>query len=240
MIVDNAAWSANREAYGSSGVSGGGAATRACSIPEGDALFFPVINNFWNNTPDCGQGGVNYDVRQLIANIRPEIDSTRNLSTILDGKSLDKKQIQRVVSLPFASVFPADNVFGADACGTGKPLPAGIYSPSMDEGYYVLLPPLKVGPHTLHFHAESGTQANPLCRMSPTTSLWCRYRSSDGRDPLRGSLEDDVGRRNCEGIGSLATVQPAAYDQLVERNKATGMLRRCVTILCRSPLGSGD
>jgi hypothetical protein len=144
------------------GVSGGGTATRACSIPEGDAVFFPVINNFWNNTPDCGQGGVNYDVKQLIANIKPEIDSTRNLSVMLDEKFLGKREIQRVVSIPFASVFPADNVFGPNACDTGIPLPAGIYSPSMDEGYYVLLPPLKVGQHTLHFHAESGTQAEPF------------------------------------------------------------------------------
>ena len=37
------------------------------------------------------------------------------------------------------------------------PLPAGIYSPSMDDGYYVLLPALKVGPHTLQFHAKSGS-----------------------------------------------------------------------------------
>ena len=36
-------------------------------------------------------------------------------------------------------------------------LPAGIYSPSMDDGYHVLLSPLKAGPHTLQFHAESGT-----------------------------------------------------------------------------------
>jgi hypothetical protein len=141
---------------------GGSPVTRTCSIPEGDALFFPVINNFWNNTPDCGQGGVNYDVKKLIANIKPGFDSVGNMSVKLDRKSLDKKQIQPVLSIPFPSVFPADNVYGPNACDNGVPLPADIYSPSMDEGYYVLLPPLKVGRHTLQFHAEAGTVKEPF------------------------------------------------------------------------------
>jgi hypothetical protein len=138
------------------GVFGGGTATRACSVPENKTLFFPVINSVNFNTPDCGQGGENFDVRKLISLITPSIDAAQNLSVTVDGKPLHKKQLQRVLSVPFPTAIPADNVFGSDACGTGVPLPAGIYSPSMDDGYYVLLPALKVGPHTLQFHAESG------------------------------------------------------------------------------------
>ena|SRR5271166_644789 len=140
----------------------GGIVTRACSVPEGKALFFPVINSFWNNTPstnpDCGQSGENWDVKTLIFNIKTTgIDSTHDLSVTVDGKALDQKQIQHVLSLPFPTVFPADNVFGPNACGMGAPLPAGVYSPSMDDGYYVLLTPLKVGLHTLKFHGEYGS-----------------------------------------------------------------------------------
>lgn len=135
----------------------GGAVTRTCSVPEDKALFFPVINSVNTNTPDCGQGGVNFDVKKLISLIKPLIDNAHDLSVKVDGKWLDRRQIRRVLSLPFAAAIPADNVFGADACGTDTPLPAGIYSPSMDDGYYVLLPPLKPGPHTLSFHAASGT-----------------------------------------------------------------------------------
>lgn len=149
------------------GVSGGGAEmTRACSVPEGKALFFPVINSFWNNTPstnpDCGQSGENYDVRTLISYIKTTgIDSAHDLSVTVDGKVLDQKQIQHVLSLPFPTVFPADNVYGPDVCH-GQPLPAGVYSPSMDDGYYVLLAPLKVGPHTLQFHGEYGSGPAPV------------------------------------------------------------------------------
>jgi hypothetical protein len=142
------------------GVWGGGIARRTCSVPEDKALFFPVINNFYNNTPsttpDCGQGGQNYDVKKLISLIKPGIDAAHDLSVGVDGKSLNRNQLRRVLSDPFPTWFPADNVFGSDACN-GEPLPAGVYSPSMDDGYYVLLSPLKVGLHTLQFHAESGT-----------------------------------------------------------------------------------
>jgi hypothetical protein len=144
------------------GFSGGGLAMRTCSVPENKALFFPLINSFWNNTPstnpDCGQHGENYDVKKLISLIKMTgIDSAHDLSVTVDGQTLDQKKIQHVLSVPFPTWFPADNVFGANACGTGMPLPPGIYSPSMDDGYYVLLPPLKVGPHTLKFHGEYGS-----------------------------------------------------------------------------------
>ncbi len=137
----------------------GGTVTRACSVPENTTLFFPVINSLNVNTPDCGQGGQNFNVKKLISLIKPLIDAAQNLSVSVDGRALDKKQIQRVLSNPFAAALPADNVFGPDACATGVPLPAGVYSPSMDDGYYVLLPALKPGPqpHTVKFHAESGT-----------------------------------------------------------------------------------
>jgi hypothetical protein len=143
------------------GVSGGGPATRTCSVPENKALFFPVINSFWNNTPstnpDCGQSGENYDVKTLIYLIKTTgIDSAHDLSVTVDKKALDPKQIQHVLSVPFPTWFPADNVFGPVVC-KGQPLPAGIYSPSMDDGYYVLLPPLKLGSHTLKFRGEYGS-----------------------------------------------------------------------------------
>jgi hypothetical protein len=59
----------------------------------------------------------------------------------------------------FEVALPEDNVF--DAPCTGDDLgnvPAGIYSPSGDEGIYVKLNPLKKGNHTLHFHAENPSQ----------------------------------------------------------------------------------
>ena len=43
---------------------------------------------------------------------------------------------------------PADNIVGA---------PAGTTSDAVDAGYYLLLTPLTVGSHTIHFGALSAT-----------------------------------------------------------------------------------
>ena len=34
-------------------------------------------------------------------------------------------------------------------------VPAGTDSPAIDDGFYVLLKPLSVGTHTLHYHAKN-------------------------------------------------------------------------------------
>jgi hypothetical protein len=69
----------------------------------------------------------------------------------LDGKQI--KNLQRVQSEVFAVALPEDNVFDSPCASFGG-VPAGIYSPAVDDGFYVLLKPLSVGPHALHFHAD--------------------------------------------------------------------------------------
>jgi hypothetical protein len=138
------------------GVNPSGSATRTCAVPADKTLFFPVINAVNVNTPNCGQGGQNFSVATLRSQIKPLIDGARNLSVTVDGK--DKTDLlQRVQSVPFVAAMPQNNTFGPDACKPGVPLPAGIYSPSVDDGYYVALAPLKPGQHTIHFHAERPT-----------------------------------------------------------------------------------
>jgi hypothetical protein len=130
----------------------GGTVTRNCTIPAGEWLFFPVINNYQNNSPGiCGQTG-SLDVAQLRANVAPFIDAATNLSVHVDGRAVN--QLARVKSVAFATTLPADNIFIAPCGGPGTS-PPGVYSPSVDDGIYVLLPPLSVGAHTLHFHSES-------------------------------------------------------------------------------------
>jgi hypothetical protein len=63
------------------------------------------------------------------------------------------KKLTRVQSEVFAVALPKDNVF-ISPCSP-LPVPANVYSPAVDDGFYVLLDPLPVGPHTLRFHAES-------------------------------------------------------------------------------------
>jgi hypothetical protein len=127
----------------------GGEADRTCSIPEGKALFFPILNlvdiNATNQTP-----------KELRAEIGPCMDAAFNLSVTVDGEPIKKssklEEKFRVRSAVFEVTVPE-----------GGLIPAGIYSPAVDDGFYVMLKPLAVGAHTLHF-----TGSSPGCDYAPT------------------------------------------------------------------------
>ena len=119
---------------------GPGAATRTCSIPEGTALFFPVINVVDVNIAA-------QTAKELRAETAPCLDAVTLLSVVVDGVSVPKLHEKfRVKSEVFEVTLPADNLFGIDP---------GTYSPAIDDGFYVMLKPLSVGPHTLHFEGAS-------------------------------------------------------------------------------------
>jgi hypothetical protein len=138
------------------GVFNGGTVVRnMVFVPQGTALFFPVINSVNINTPNvCGQGGP-LTVSELRAASAASIDKATNLSVTVDGIAI--KKLRRVKSQVFSVALPEDNVFNTPCGGPGS-VPAGIYSPAVDDGFYVLLDPLSVGNHALHFHAENPSQ----------------------------------------------------------------------------------
>ena len=103
------------------------------------------------NTPNvCGQNGA-LSVRELRVAAASLIDGAVNLSVTVDDIPI--KNFRRVKSVVFEVALPADNVFVAPCAPL--PVPAGIYSPAVDDGIYVRLEPLDIGSHALHFHAES-------------------------------------------------------------------------------------
>ena len=133
----------------------GGTAARSCAVPQGTALFFPVVNAVQINTPNiCGQQGA-LSISTLRAMAATFIDGTSGLSVSLDNKPVTA--LLRIKSVVFGTDLPSDNVFDA-FCGGANSVPANIYSPSVDDGIYVLLEPLKVGQHSLHIHAENPSQ----------------------------------------------------------------------------------
>jgi hypothetical protein len=131
----------------------GGETTRTCSVPEGKALFFPIINSVNIDTPDvCGQGPERSPVEDLRALSATFIDGASDLLAEVDGEPID--DLRRIQSKVFVVALPEENVFDAPCAAFGG-VPAGIYSPAVDDGFYVKLRPLEVGDHTLHFHAEN-------------------------------------------------------------------------------------
>ena len=147
---------------------------RSCTVPEGTSLFFPVINGFAFNTPNCGQPGDIKTVKRLkdfyYGYLTGFVNQATNLSATLNGKALP---IERVELVPFSVAYPPDGVFGPDACGTGVALAPGIYSPGLADGYWVKLDNLKASPktYTLHFHAQSVLPGNNLVIQDNTYAL---------------------------------------------------------------------
>lgn len=129
----------------------GGTATRTCSVPEGVSLYFPVINSVNFNTPNvCGQQG-DISAKDLRAFSAAFVDGASNLAAELDGRAIS---LQRVRSDVFEVALSEDNVFDAPCTGLGN-VPAGVYSPAVDDGFYASISKLNPGIHHLHFHAEN-------------------------------------------------------------------------------------
>jgi len=128
------------------------AVARTCSVPDTAALFLPVVNFININTPNvCGQNSDNLSADTLRSQIAPILDGATNLSVTVDSQPV--AALRRVKSIVFDVTLPLDNIFNA-GCGGPGTVPAGIYSPAVDDGFYVLLRPLEVGNHTLHIHGE--------------------------------------------------------------------------------------
>ena len=138
-----------------------GTAVRNCTVPAGKALFFPVINAE-DATLESGLTGEDLRifptwVMSLVTNIAAEID----------GVPLVNLYDYRAVSPLFVyGPLPEGNVlayFGFDApagsTSAGAP-PNNTFTPSAAaDGYYLMLAPLPVGQHTIHF---TGTLGDPV------------------------------------------------------------------------------
>jgi len=134
---------------------GGGSTNRSCTIPKGKQLFFPVVNSVNIDTPNvCGQGSDRIPVADLRAFSAVLVDGAVDISVTLDGAPISK--LARTRSEVFEVTLPEDNLFDAPCqnAGLGN-VPAGVYSPAVDDGIYVLLRPLEIGSHTLNFKAEN-------------------------------------------------------------------------------------
>jgi hypothetical protein len=135
------------------GTFGVTSATRTCSIPAESVLFFPVANLVAFDTPNaCGQDSTPLPSGFYRAIAADFVNGVVNASATLDGQPVGS--LQRVQSKVFSVAIPADNLFAA-ACAPYGGLPAGVYSPAVDDGIYARLNPLAVGSHTLHIHAEN-------------------------------------------------------------------------------------
>jgi hypothetical protein len=130
---------------------------RACTVPAGKSLFFPLINNayfaFLNDQPDTrteefvrSQGSCT-----LPANISVWIDGFKipRPTVFFTGPSGSQSPI-------FNVQLPPGNVLGADETS----VPELVLSPSAEQGYYLFVLPLSPGTHTIRWIASGCTEGN--------------------------------------------------------------------------------
>jgi hypothetical protein len=132
--------------------------TRKCDIPEGKALFFPVLNSIQFNSPNvCGSPSANQSVATLRAAAAKDLAKASTMSVQVDGLSVPALASDnlnfRVKSTVFETVLPEQNVF--DPLCTPDNVPKKVYSPSVADGVYVMLKPLSLGLHTVRIQASN-------------------------------------------------------------------------------------
>jgi hypothetical protein len=147
---------------------------RACTIPAGTALFFPLLNDEFDNL-SCNTAGnptsSGLTSAQLTALARTAINDIvpGSMAATIDGNSVsglrNRHTRYRARSPWFSYTLPADNVGSLFGCN----FPAGTKPPppkATADGVYLMLAPLKPGTHVIHFGGETnvpnGQPGGPL------------------------------------------------------------------------------
>ncbi len=119
----------------------GGKTSRTCVVPAGKPVFFPVVNVFASAAPDTA------DEKHLRAGVKAYTDGAADLRADLDEKPIPGLDRFRVASAVFTFTGPdkrADAPF-EEAVGKNR---------AASDGYWIMLKPLPVGKHTLHFKGK--------------------------------------------------------------------------------------
>ncbi len=111
---------------------------REATIPVGTPLCFPLQNHMvwgWPPVPEA-EAWMRFYLALVL--------DTAEISCEIDGVTVQNLERYRCQSPAVPFVLPENNYQG---------LPAGEYGMMVDDGYYLILAPLSVGTHTIHWTA---------------------------------------------------------------------------------------
>jgi hypothetical protein len=126
--------------------------TRDVTLPSGTSLFMPVLNVEEDNLVPGGPN-TTYSVDQLRTFAAEAMSTAENMQCQVDGRPINDLLHYDVTSPVFSYHLPANNI---DTVLTGVNVPAQTVSPAVGEGVYLMLRPLSVGQHTIHFAGDFG------------------------------------------------------------------------------------
>lgn len=140
-------------------------AERACRIPAGSGIFFPIFANisfapeFTELFPDPECDGFTSPLEEVRCDVTNDTAIAPNVGMKLkiDGKEIRDLFAYRTQSQPggFRWVIPEGGVF------TVFGFEPGARFPTVVDGYWILLRPLKRGQHTVSFSADFDLDGNP-------------------------------------------------------------------------------
>jgi hypothetical protein len=140
---------------------GGGTATRTGTVPEGTALFVPVLT-FEADNSGCPTF-TDFTVAQLIAELQGGWSGVTATSCTIDGVAVTgmddpTNSVYLIQTQPFSYTVAADdNVLANYPDFVGETcIPGGTtVNPTVAEGVCVMIRPLSVGTHTIHIGATA-------------------------------------------------------------------------------------
>ncbi len=119
-----------------------GPVTVEVTIPAGTALFFPIITAEVSSLEPPPFFGATYAEQRAAANYF--MDLVSGAFAVIDGLAVERIGRFRVESPQYSFTVPADNILGVPGPASGT---------SVAAGFYLLVAPLSVGTHTIHFGA---------------------------------------------------------------------------------------
>lgn len=114
---------------------------RACTIPVGRAIFFPILMKEVSLVEDS-------DLKtesELRDRCRNAMNRVIHMEAAIDGLTLSQLDCYRVQSEAFYLTFPEDNVYDVRA---GLTL-------SVCDGYWLFIKPMQIGKHDIYFMGET-------------------------------------------------------------------------------------
>jgi len=151
-------------------------ATRTGIVPPDKALFFPILNVELDNPTTPAPDGTlpgDYTSAQLRALCTADMDTAEGMECEIDGVSV--KNVSDPLTTPYRAVAPTfnywlpatDNVqqfWGVDV--------SGWITGAEADGLFLMLEPLPVGKHTIHF---AGTFPNNPAEFEPPFTIDVTY-----------------------------------------------------------------
>lgn len=145
---------------------GDGGVERACTIPAGKAILFPIVNAECSTLEEPPFFGANRgQLRKCVRDIG--FSDADSLYVTIDGKQYDSRDLHPFRLSAWQSpvsgiVVPDDNAAGIDTTTKGN---AGR---SVAGGYYVMIAPLSPGTHSLEFRGT--VEAGPFAGFTQQVS----------------------------------------------------------------------